>query len=114
MSYVFKMAGSSRYLLLGLVIAGCTSEPPKKIIHKKYAIEIRQMKFQPAELFVHAGDTVVFINHDLVMHDITEETSKSWTSGALPVDSAWSMETGVSSNYYCSIHPDMKGKITVQ
>lgn len=81
---------------------------------EEYTVEITQMKFTPAELTVHSGDKVTFMNHDLVTHDITEDPGKSWSSSPLPADESWSMTVTQSSNYYCTLHPTMKGKIIVQ
>jgi plastocyanin len=72
------------------------------------------MQFNPAELTLQTGDTVEFINRDLVVHDITEERDKSWTSSNLSPGQSFRMAVRVSSNYYCSIHPTMKGKLSVQ
>ncbi|HTM64838.1 MAG TPA: plastocyanin/azurin family copper-binding protein [Flavipsychrobacter sp.] len=78
-----------------------------------HVVEIARMQFIPAELTVHKGDTVVFVNHDMLTHDITEE-GKLWTSSKLPPDSSWTMVTTQTANYYCSLHPVMKGKIIIQ
>ena len=79
-----------------------------------YSVEIKQMKFQPASLTVQKGDTVIWTNHDIVMHDVTEEKSKAWTSGPLAPGQSWSLVVTESADYYCSIHLVMKGKLTVQ
>lgn len=81
---------------------------------QEYTIEITQMKFVPAEITVHKGDKIKFVNHDLVTHDITDDPGKTWTSSTLPADESWSMTVTQSSNYYCTLHPTMKGKITVE
>ncbi|MBN9484046.1 MAG: cupredoxin domain-containing protein [Bacteroidetes bacterium] len=81
---------------------------------QEYTIEIKQMKFIPAEIIVHKGDKITFVNHDLVTHDITDDPGKTWTSSALPADESWSMTVTQSSNYYCTLHPTMKGKIAVE
>ncbi|MBS1781108.1 MAG: cupredoxin family copper-binding protein [Bacteroidetes bacterium] len=81
---------------------------------QEYTIEIKQMKFIPAEITVHKGDKITFVNHDLVTHDITDDPGKTWTSSALPADESWSMTVTQSSNYYCTLHPTMKGKISVE
>jgi plastocyanin len=78
-----------------------------------HTVEIARMEFSPSELTVHKGDTVVFVNHDMLTHDITEE-AKLWTSSKLPPDSSWTMIANQTANYYCSLHPVMKGKIIVQ
>jgi plastocyanin len=38
-----------------------------------HTVEIKQMKFVPDVLHVHAGDTVLWINSDITDHDVTEE-----------------------------------------
>ena len=80
---------------------------------KIHTIEIKQMKFVPAEITVHAGDKVVWVNHDILAHDVTEEAHKAWSSSIMPAGSSWSMIVTRSANYYCSIHVVMKGKIIV-
>ncbi|MES2006055.1 MAG: plastocyanin/azurin family copper-binding protein [Bacteroidota bacterium] len=100
-----------------LLQSGCKSpsermEEPHK--GKLFVVEITQMRFSPAEIAVSKGDKIQFINHDMVAHDITEEATKAWSSSPLQPDQAWTLEVTESANYYCSIHPVMKGKITVQ
>ncbi|CAL1516312.1 plastocyanin/azurin family copper-binding protein [Chitinophaga sp. MM2321] len=91
-----------------------TSTATEATTPKTDTVEIAGMKFTPAELTVHKGDKVVFINHDMVTHDITEEVNKAWTSAPLPVNESWSLIVTQSADYFCSIHPVMKGKIIVQ
>jgi plastocyanin len=79
-----------------------------------FTVTISEMKFQPQEIRVKKGDTVVFSNQDMVTHDITEEKTKAWTSNQLPANKSWSLVATQSADYYCSIHPTMKGKIIVQ
>lgn len=88
-----------------------TVEEVKPTMH---AVEITQMKFYPAELKAKKGDKVVFVNHDLVTHDVTEESKKAWNSSPLSTDQTWILEVTESVNYYCSIHPVMKGSIMVK
>ena len=72
------------------------------------------MKFQPAELEVQKGDTVVWVNRDIVAHDVTEQPDKAWTSSPLTTGQSWSMVAEQSADYYCSIHVVMKGKLVVK
>jgi len=72
------------------------------------------MKFNPAELSLQKGDTVVFINNDLVVHDITQTPDKSWNSSNLSPGQSYRMAVKESSDYFCSIHPTMKGKLIVK
>ena len=72
------------------------------------------MQFQPSELSVKKGDTVVFINKDIVAHDVTEEKSKEWRSSPLLTDQSFKLVVTKTADYYCSLHPVMKGKIQVK
>ena len=78
-----------------------------------HTIEIRQMKFQPDELRLHKGDTVLWINKDITDHDVTEETNKTWTSSRLSTGKSWSKVITESADYFCSLHVVMKGKLIV-
>lgn len=88
-----------------------SAEEHKPALH---SIEITQMRFYPAELKVKKGDKVIFVNHDLVTHDITEESRKAWSSSPLVADQTWMLVVTETVNYFCSIHPVMKGKIVVE
>ena len=79
-----------------------------------HTIVISSMQFNPAELTIQKGDTVIFVNHDLVVHDITQEPGKAWTSSNLSPGHFFKIAIRESSAYYCSIHPTMKGKLVVQ
>lgn len=81
---------------------------------KTDTIIIHQMQFDPAGIYVKAGDTVVWKNNDIVTHNITEETSKEWTSSALPAGQSWKMVVEKSADYFCSLHPVMKGKLILK
>jgi plastocyanin len=90
------------------------SPGPGKNVNKKHTVEIREMKFQPAELMVQKGDTVVWINKDIVSHDVTEEAGKSWASSPLATGQSWSLIVTQGANYYCSLHVVMKGRLVMQ
>ncbi|HNP18815.1 MAG TPA: plastocyanin/azurin family copper-binding protein [Fulvivirga sp.] len=81
---------------------------------KRVKVYIKQMKYQPAVIEVNKGDVIVFINKDIVVHDVTEEATKAWTSGPIQINDTWTMVAKESVNFYCSIHVVMKGKIIVK
>ena len=74
---------------------------------------IKGMAFIPGELHLRKGDTVVWINKDIVPHNITDFPSNKWTSETMAPNSTWKKQIDHTIDYYCSIHPTMKGKITV-
>lgn len=77
-------------------------------------IVIDEMKFTPQEIKVHKGDTIVWINHDLVAHCVTEEITKAWTSSPIPSGASWKMVVQNGGEYYCAIHLVMKGRIVLE
>lgn len=80
---------------------------------KHDTVIIRGMKYIPDVIEVNKGDTVVFVNKDIVVHDVTEE-NKAWGSSQIPVGESWSMAATESVSYFCSIHVVMKGKVVVK
>jgi len=90
------------------------STPELKNTESFHIVEIRQMKFVPDELLLHAGDTVLWINKDMTDHDVTEEIKKSWSSSKLSMGQSWQKVIKKSDDYYCSIHVVMKGKLIVE
>ena len=94
-------------------MTGCSSEPEKRI-PESHTIVISSMQFNPVELVIPKGDTVEFVNKDLVIHDITQDPDKTWSSSKLSPGQAYKVVIRLNTNYYCSIHPGMKGKIMVQ
>ena len=105
------------------VFLGCSSPSGKRPVNDAAAgekketihyVTIAQMNFSPAEITVNKGDTLVFINHDLVAHNVTEEDSNAWASPVLQPGQQWEHIVTASANYYCTIHPVMKGKIIAQ
>lgn len=107
-----------------VVLSGCASSqdpPPSKSATENkepkfalYKVEIAQMKFSPGILKVKKGDHVVFVNRDIVAHDVTEETKKNWSSSTLQNGEYWTLVATESADYFCSIHTVMKGKIIVE
>lgn len=79
----------------------------------KFIIDIKKMQFNPAELSIQKGDTVVWVNNDLTNHCITE-VNKTWTSSTLVPGKNWQKVFNKPADYYCNLHMVMKGKILVQ
>src|SRR3954451_21774910 len=111
----FAILRESLFLVFFNLLLLCCATPEERIVNKPRAhtVRIRQMQFQPAELTANTGDTVVFVNEDMVAHDVTEEASKAWASGPMATGSSWKMIVTEDANYFCSIHVVMKGKIKV-
>lgn len=95
-----------------LLFAGATAPP------RTHTVEIRGMEFHPAVLTVAVGDTVVWINRDMVPHTATATgagTTK-WDTGQLGQGKTgrYVVSRRGAINYVCSFHPTMHGKLIIR
>jgi plastocyanin len=76
-------------------------------------IIIKGLKFTPAAVTAHVGDTIVWTNQDPMPHTATAR-SKDWDLSIPPGQSASFVvaKAGVF-DYFCRIHASMSGKLTV-
>jgi plastocyanin len=88
--------------------------PEEKITPSLYVVQIEQMKFFPDDITVHKGDTIMWINNDMVAHDVTEIKDSAWSSSLLQPGKSWRLIVDSSADYYCSIHKVMKGSFEIQ
>lgn len=129
------LKAGSVFLLAFLFLAACNNQPEQTVTtppqngnapedttstvavpqqnDHTHTIEISQMKFNPDELTIHAGDTVVWINNGITNHCVTE-ANMAWTSSTLVPGQSWKKIITKNTDYYCAIHMVMKGKIVVQ
>jgi len=75
-------------------------------------VTIQGLRFSPAEVSAHVGDTIEWINRDFIAHTATARGS--WDVvippggvGRLVIDRGDEMR-----DYICRFHPNMKGRIT--
>lgn len=79
-------------------------------------IKIQNFSFVPKNITVKVGTKVTWINNDSAPHDVTSSVGNLLDSGTLITGKTFSFvftDTGIV-NYYCTIHPNMKGVITVE
>ena len=76
-------------------------------------VTVENMKFNPAIITLNKGEKVTFINKDIVAHNATE-TKNSWASSMLANGQSWTFTPKKTSDYYCTVHIVMKGKIIVK
>jgi plastocyanin len=78
-------------------------------------ISISGFKFLPATLTVKTGETVEWKNEDTVVHTATAD-DKTFDSGNIAPGKSWTFVASKPGTYtyICTIHPNMKGTLTVQ
>jgi plastocyanin len=81
---------------------------------KSHVVTIQQMNFSPTELLLNSGDTVTWINQDIFDHNVTAEGGDAWSSGTIARGASFTKVVDKSSDYLCTLHPVMKGKLNVR
>lgn len=94
----------------GLGLAAACGRAPRS-----HTVEIRGFAYLPATLEVTAGDTVVWINRDVVPHTATRD-GQGWNSESIDAGQTWRLvaASGASQPYYCTFHPNMRGLLAVR
>lgn len=105
--------GGVRAAVVALAVAGaaaCGTGSPSRV----HEVEIQAARFLPPTVAVAEGDTVRWVNRDLVPHTVTAEDG-GWGSGALAPGEAFVLVVGrvEASRYICSYHPTMTGVLAM-
>lgn len=99
-------------IFMCLLITSCFPQNGKQDAGPaRHTIEIKDFRFEPADLAAAPGDTITWINKDFIPHTATEQESE-WDSGQLGENDSWSLVVTASYKYFCVFHPQMKGSIT--
>lgn len=88
---------------------------PVPVEAAQHTISIENMKFVPENFKVSKGDTIIWINRDIVPHTVTSLNHKFDSKIILP-NQKWSymfVNSGAFP-YKCDLHPTMIGKIVVK
>ena len=95
-------------------------------------VSLRNVKFEPGEITIAAGDTVTWTNEDTVLHTVTSGTGQeqgvpgvSENTDAEPdglfdhempegETFSFTFEKAGTFEYFCAIHPGMTGTVVVE
>lgn len=100
----------------GLLWAGAAgSAAGARPAPQTYTVTVENMRFDPQDLKVRAGDRITWVNKDLFPHTATA-AGKAFDSRSIAPNGSWTFVSGKrgSYTYACSFHPTMKGTLTVQ
>ena len=108
--------GTAAALAVAVLLGGMSSpmaagEP----LTRSHSVQIRNLRFSPGELVVAPGDTVVWVNKDLIPHTITAD-DRSWDSERLNQNDRWEIvvHEGMRGTYFCLYHPSMTGRLIIR
>lgn len=78
-------------------------------------VKIGNFSFIPETVTVSPGATVTWVNEDDVPHTVVS-TAKKFSSRVLDTDDKYARTFADPGTYeyYCSVHPHMKGKVIVR
>ncbi len=81
---------------------------------QQHEIEIVRFRFKPDTLVVRSGDTVTWINRDIVPHTATA-LDESWDTGEIAPGKEGSVvvTADFSTEYFCRFHPSMKAVLQI-
>ncbi len=88
---------------------------PASTSSAKHTVTIEGMRFQPESLTVARGETVVWVNKDLVQHTATSQAGH-FDSKIIEPGNSWQFtprENGEFA-YICTLHPTMKAMLLVR
>lgn len=100
---------------LGLMLcigAGPTDGPVKQGTH---TVTMESMRFHPDELTVAVGETIVWLNEDLVPHTATSRAGR-FDSKEIEAGNSWRHTFSRKGDfpYVCTLHRNMKGILHVR
>jgi len=101
-----------RSLMICVVAAVVAASPVRA---ENIEVKIDNFTFNPQQITVKAGDTVIWVNHDDIPHTVTSKTM-AFRSKAMDTDDKFSFTfaTPGKFDYFCSLHPHMTGTIVVE
>lgn len=95
-------------------VLATTARAASHAAHTTHAVSIAGFAFSPANLTIAAGDSVVFTNQDSAPHTATADNGAFDTGRLSNGQSATlTFNSAGSFSYFCAIHPNMKGSITI-
>ena len=109
-----KSRSGARALAVALALAGaaaCGSGTGPA----HHRVEIRGAEFRPDTVAVAVGDTVTWVNHDVVPHTVSAANG-AWDSGAVAPGESFVLviDRAGAVRYVCAYHPTMVGVLAVR
>lgn len=100
---------------MGIAVAVATSASCSGRASRSYVVSMATLTFQPAELTVARGDTIVWKNDDFLPHTATARDG-AWDSKSINAGESWRYVADKAGrySYYCIFHPNMQGTIEVR
>lgn len=100
-------------VLLSSAVIVSTEQSRKPAVH---TVTIDATSFRPASITVAPGDSVVWVNKDVIPHTATSSKAGLFDSGTIASGRSWkhTFKSKGELAYVCQFHPTMKGSLVVK
>jgi plastocyanin len=105
-----------RALVLAAALAAFALPLPLTAAGKAHTVRMEGIKFVPERLEVAPGDSVTWVNADLVPHTVTA-AGASIESGSIAPKGSWKWVAGRKPGeirYVCRFHPGMQATLVIK
>ena len=105
-----RALAASGFLLTLAILASLSGAASAGEVHR---VVMKAVDFAPKQITVRVGDTVEWVNEDIVAHTATAR-DRSWDVNVLTKRSGrMTMQAPGTVSYFCRYHPNMRGEIVV-
>ena len=103
------MGGTSPALSIAalLILLGCSDD------QHAHVVDVQNFTYSPAQTELDVGDTILFVNHDVVPHTATARDS-SWDTGEIAAGDTARVAVPAAAEYFCVFHPNMTARVSME
>lgn len=113
MKNILKRGLVAVLILFAIFSIGC-SKQNIVVPEKTDTITINNFVFEPANIEINAGSTVIWFHNTSVTHILVSQSLFESNELNRGDNFTFTFPNSGEYNYYCSIHPSMKGRIIVK
>jgi plastocyanin len=104
---------SPRRILFALILAPIGLAPVSAHA-ATIQIVMDKLVFAPAETTAKVGDTIEWVNNDILAHTATATAGDNWNVIIAPKKTEkLVLQKAGTVEYYCKYHPNMKGRLVI-
>ena len=101
-------------LFASAIALSCMASAASALAGETVQVKITDLAFLPTEVTARVGDTIQWVNDDIVDHTATATKGGEWDVMIVAGKQAEQQLTRAGEiDYFCRFHPFMTGKITV-
>ena len=101
--------------MVALLVGGATTAAAPRPAPKTHTVTIAEMRFTPETIDVARGDTILWVNKDLVPHSVTSPAG-TFDSKSIAPSASWRYTVRRAGRfaYVCTFHPTMTAAFRVK